>query len=77
VTKWSGRPATRLRKVVLQRDRGICHLCGRAGATTVDHLVPQSMGGSSELVNLMAAHSYCNTARGAKVIMRSRPSREW
>lgn len=31
-------------------------------AATVDHIIPRALGGSSELVNLRAAHAKCNNA---------------
>ena len=59
--RWGGpRTATagwkKLRRTVLDRDRGICHLCGQAGADTVDHVKPVSLGGTDNLDNLAAAH---------------------
>jgi len=59
--RWGGpRTATagwkKLRRTVLDRDRGICHLCGQAGADLVDHVKPVSLGGTDDLDNLAAAH---------------------
>lgn len=59
--------------MVLERDGGVCHLCGQAGATTVDHLVPAHLGGTDDLSNLAAAHMGCNSRKGARVpLPRSR-----
>ena len=43
-----------------------CHLCGRPGADTVDHLVPTSVDPSMrwEVSNGRPAHWSCNSARG-------------
>jgi len=61
---------------------GNCHLChqpadldlyGRTGlwgedTVTVDHLWPQSWGGSDEIDNLRLAHGTCNSRRGTRDI---------
>jgi 5-methylcytosine-specific restriction protein A len=39
--------------VVLRRDKGICYLCGEAGADTVDHIVA---GDDHSLPNLASVH---------------------
>jgi 5-methylcytosine-specific restriction endonuclease McrA len=58
---------------VLERDGGVCHICGQPGATTVDHLTPAYLGGGDELENLAAAHVTCNSSKGARVALpRSR-----
>jgi 5-methylcytosine-specific restriction endonuclease McrA len=53
----------RLVAEVVERDGGVCHLCGLPGATSADHVVPVSRGGRDELANLRAAHLSCNLAR--------------
>jgi len=42
-----------------------CHLCGRPGADTVDHLVPTSVDPSLrwEMSNVRPAHFSCNSSR--------------
>ena len=45
-----------------------CHWCG-AAATTADHLVPLSRGGSTELV---PSCGHCNYGRGARLMLRAR-----
>lgn len=57
---WRGREARRgptgnsrqRHALVLKKHKGICHVCGRSGATEVDHVVPKSSGGSDEPFNL-------------------------
>lgn len=51
------------RKTALKRDKYTCLWCGRP-ATTVDHIVPSSKGGSDLPQNLLAACMECNTKRG-------------
>ncbi|PZP03182.1 MAG: hypothetical protein DI609_01360 [Corynebacterium urealyticum] len=63
---WSGRRVTELTAEVLAQYGDRCHLCGLTGATTADHIVPRSKGGSDELDNLRPAHKSCNSARGAR-----------
>ncbi|MFR9919935.1 HNH endonuclease [Corynebacterium striatum] len=41
----------------------VCHLCGRDGATTADHVIPRSKGGDDSLANLRPAHASCNYRR--------------
>lgn len=59
---------------VAERDGWWCWLCGGAidphcpdespSRATLDHLVPRSRGGSSDLGNLRLAHRRCNMRRG-------------
>ena len=51
------------RKTALKRDRHTCLWCG-GPATTVDHIIPSSKGGSDLPHNLLASCSDCNTKRG-------------
>lgn len=56
------------------RDGWVCWLCegpidrdapdGSPGQATVDHVVPRSRGGRTELANLRLAHRRCNGVRG-------------
>ena len=41
-----------------------CHLCGKSGADSLDHLVPYSWGGSNHPDNLRPAHLRCNSKKG-------------
>lgn len=54
------------RGLVLARTRGDCHFCGGAIRTSfdLDHIVPFARGGSNDLDNFLAAHRWCNGARG-------------
>lgn len=62
-------PSLRLRFQVLQRDRFSCVDCGRSPATTpdtilhVDHIVPFSKGGATELNNLQTLCDRCNLGK--------------
>ena len=74
----STRKWRKLRAFVLVRDGGICHICGRAGANSVDHYpVARAHGGGDDPANLAAAHKSCNEARGARVAEQPVTSRRW
>lgn len=69
--RWKGRPPRSvwwvLRQTVLERDNYTCVYCGRRGGRlSLDHLLPVSRGGTSELSNLVAACVACNSAKGTR-----------
>jgi hypothetical protein len=69
--RWKGRPPRpvwwALRQKVLERDDYTCSYCGRRGGRlTLDHVVPVSRGGTSELRNLVTACVSCNSAKGTR-----------
>ena len=86
---WGGARARALTQATLARFGTVCHLCGREGATTADHIVPRSMGGDDALDNLRPAHNRCNASRGnlpldkwfelhpLDLSLRAPPSRRW
>jgi 5-methylcytosine-specific restriction endonuclease McrA len=57
--KWMYRPAGYSRDGVHKRDRHRCAYCG-SHATTIDHLLPQSRGGTWTWLNTVAACGSCN-----------------
>ena len=52
----------RLSRQVVERDGGTCRYCG-GPATTADHVIPKSRGGSDDPSNLVAACRSCNSAK--------------
>lgn len=62
-----------LRFAALERDRFRCVYCGRGTARgavlEVDHILPRSRGGASELANLATCCRDCNIGKGASVIV--------
>lgn len=64
----TGRPWQRKKRRIIRRDGGVCHLCGKPGADTADHLIPHSRGGSDAPSNLRAAHIDCNRRRGTRPV---------
>ena len=65
---------------VLERDRGLCRLCGgpivaggpRSLASSVDHVIPLRVGGLHALSNVRLAHIGCNVAHGVRWSVRLR-----
>lgn len=56
----------RLRYEVLRRDNYTCRYCGATAPDvklTVDHVVPQALGGSDDPANLVAACEPCNNGK--------------
>jgi 5-methylcytosine-specific restriction endonuclease McrA len=64
---------------VLRRDRHVCAYCGEV-ANTVDHLLPQSRGGTNTWQNTVAACTRCNhrkanrTPAEAGMTVRGKPA---
>ncbi|CCW14628.1 HNH endonuclease [Rhodococcus aetherivorans] len=58
----------RLRYEILRRDNHSCRYCGATAPgvkLTVDHVIPQVLGGSNEPSNLVTACSDCNNGKSA------------
>lgn len=55
------------RKRVLAREHHRCAYCSRR-ATTIDHVVPRSLGGPDTWENLVAACEPCNTRKGSRTL---------
>lgn len=70
---WRGRYATRLTRLTLSTYGTSCWLCTDTdAATTADHVLPRSRGGSDHIDNLRPAHRRCNSARGNRLVRKSR-----
>lgn len=49
---------------IIRRDGALCHVCGKPGATSADHVVPVSEGGGHDDGNLRAVHpAPCHAAK--------------
>lgn len=61
------RPVSRRRREVFERCEGRCHYCGDAlvlaGVWHVEHQMPQALGGTDDVGNLVAACAPCNLAK--------------
>jgi hypothetical protein len=49
-----------MKKIIVQRDFGRCHLCGHYGAKSADHLIPVSEDDARfwDMANAKACHAY-------------------
>jgi len=62
------RPVPRsIRDYVFERDNYTCRHCGDTEALTVDHIHPESKGGTAEPDNLQTLCRTCNSRKGTRV----------
>lgn len=59
----AGRSVPVTRRGVLRRDMHRCAYCGKA-ASTIDHVLPRSRGGTDTWENLVACCLRCNNVKG-------------
>ena len=55
---------------IWERDRGICHICGKycdPNEWHLDHLIPLSRGGSHTRENVAVSHPRCNRIKGNRL----------
>jgi 5-methylcytosine-specific restriction endonuclease McrA len=78
-TQRSQRPWSRIRNLILDHNTtGRCHINGphcTTWATTVDHIIPITDGGTDHPANLRPACAACNQAGGARITNRARRRR--
>lgn len=69
-----------LKKRVLREHAGVCHWCGKPGASVVDHIVNRRSGGSDDPENLAPIHPHpCHvekTSQEATAARKRRTHRE-
>jgi 5-methylcytosine-specific restriction endonuclease McrA len=72
VTRWrfSGGPAWS-RRGLMARDGRRCGYCG-SSASTVDHILPRSRGGTDTWLNTVAACGTCNHRKGSRTPAEAR-----
>jgi len=64
---YSGRRVREFVDLVLRTYGDVCHLCGRPGSTSADHVIPRSKGGAVwDVANARPSHHKCNLRRGAQ-----------
>ena len=57
---------------VLARDGHMCQLCGTTEEPFhIDHIIPRSKGGTSDLDNLQVLCKRCNLAKGSRSVFLS------
>lgn len=70
IPRWGTVPFSK--KNVLRRDRKSCQYCGAVDKElTIDHIIPRSMGGASNWLNVVAACKKCNTKKSDRTLERS------
>jgi 5-methylcytosine-specific restriction endonuclease McrA len=60
-----------------QLQNGKCCWCGlpvNLGGASIEHIIPQSMGGKNTLSNLAVSHVKCNKDRGSNYLQEPHPS---
>jgi hypothetical protein len=55
-----------LRWAVWERDNFTCQFCGTRRRLSVDHIIPESQGGKTELDNLQTLCVPCNSSKGTR-----------
>lgn len=56
-----------LRTLILDRDGNACLFCGSTEKLELDHIIPWSKGGASDVSNLQTLCKACNFKKGATV----------
>jgi hypothetical protein len=61
-----------MRKAVYEADRYRCRACGSKHDLTIDHIVPQHLGGPTIMVNLSTLCKPCNSSKRDSLSWRGR-----
>lgn len=67
IPRWIG--VSFSKKNVLRRDNKTCLYCGATGVElTIDHIIPRSLGGGLNWLNVVAACRKCNNKKGNRTL---------
>lgn len=62
-------------KALCKQYNGRCACCGKKAKLTADHVIPVSVGGSSDISNIQGLCKSCNSSKGTKTVdYRTKPS---
>ncbi len=56
-----------IRWMVWERDNFTCQECGKRKFWAIDHIYPESMGGTLEITNLQTLCKNCNSKKGSRI----------
>lgn len=62
---------TEIKEFLWKRDGNICYICGQElslHASTIDHVIPLSKGGTDDMTNYRLVHNECNLLKGNETI---------
>lgn len=70
IPQWGTVPFSK--KNVMRRDRKTCQYCGAVNVElTIDHIIPRSVGGLSNWLNVVVACKKCNSKKSDRTLERS------
>jgi len=59
------------KRLVLERDNYQCQYCGKSlhnNTATLDHIIPRSLGGQTNFLNIVASCKVCNSKKSNKLL---------
>jgi len=69
---YSGKYRTKILRLLVERQKNLCNFCSKPFIwnnvklkPTLDHILPQALGGGNEIENLQAYHAKCNSKKGS------------
>lgn len=77
--KYAGRKVTNFNRMVLETYGTVCHICGKPGADTADHILPKALYPELmwEIDNARPAHRKCNSSRGTNPLPVREEAEGW
>lgn len=63
--------STPLRRQVMERDGSVCVKCGSTNDLSIDHVLPEALGGPTTADNLQVLCMTCNVSKGDRVTVQT------